>query len=67
MNEDLFNAEMRKFLKEFGVTSQREIEKSVYGWRDAGTLGQHGRFTVRAILEIDGEKRNVVDREISLG
>ena len=67
MNEDLFNTEMRKFLKEFGVTSQREIEKAVYGWRDEGTLAQHGRITVRAILEIDGARRNVVDREIPLG
>jgi hypothetical protein len=32
MNEDRFNTSVRKFLKEVGVTSQREIEKAV---RDA--------------------------------
>jgi hypothetical protein len=29
MNEDAFNTSIRKFLKEVGVTSQREIEKAV--------------------------------------
>ena len=29
MNEDRFNIEVRKFLKEVGVTSQREIERAV--------------------------------------
>lgn len=29
MDEDRFNIALRKFLKEVGVTSQREIEKAV--------------------------------------
>jgi hypothetical protein len=29
MNEDQFNIEGRKFLKEVGITSQREIERAV--------------------------------------
>ena len=29
MNEDLFNMEVRKFLKQLGVTAQREIEEAV--------------------------------------
>jgi hypothetical protein len=29
MNEDVFNMEVRKFLKTVGVTSQREIETAV--------------------------------------
>jgi 16S rRNA U516 pseudouridylate synthase RsuA-like enzyme len=29
MDEDRFNMELRKFLKEVGVTSQREIERVV--------------------------------------
>jgi hypothetical protein len=29
MNEDALNLEIRKFLKEVGITSQREIEKVV--------------------------------------
>jgi len=34
MDEDRFNIELRKFLKQVGVTSQREIEKAV---RDGST------------------------------
>jgi hypothetical protein len=37
MNEDVFNTSIRKFLKQVGVTSQREIEKSV---RDALAQGR---------------------------
>ena len=37
MNEDVFNTSIRKFLKQVGVTSQREIEKSV---RDAIAQGR---------------------------
>jgi hypothetical protein len=29
MNEDVFNASIRKFLKSLGVSAQREIEKTV--------------------------------------
>ena len=29
MDEEFFNLELRKFLKRFGITSQREIEQSV--------------------------------------
>jgi hypothetical protein len=37
IDEDRLNIEIRKFLKQVGVTSQREIEKSV---RDAAASGQ---------------------------
>jgi Family of unknown function (DUF6494) len=30
MKEDVFNTSIRKLLKEFGVTAQREIEKAVH-------------------------------------
>lgn len=45
MDEDRFNISVRKFLKEVGVTSQREIEKAV---REA--LGS-GRLDATATLE----------------
>ncbi|HEY0570038.1 MAG TPA: DUF6494 family protein [Enterovirga sp.] len=37
MDEDRFNIQIRKFLKEVGVTSQREIEKLVREGRAAGS------------------------------
>lgn len=37
IDEDRLNIEIRKFLKQVGVTSQREIEKAV---RDAASSGR---------------------------
>lgn len=46
MNEDVFNMELRKFLKKVGVTAQREIETAV---RDAIASGRlSGRETLQA-------------------
>ena len=38
MNEDIFNMELRKFLKKVGVTSQREIEQAVRAGLESGAL-----------------------------
>jgi hypothetical protein len=38
MNEDILNNEIRKFLKQVGVTSQREIEKAVRAAIESGKL-----------------------------
>jgi 16S rRNA U516 pseudouridylate synthase RsuA-like enzyme len=38
MNEDTLNLEIRKFLKEVGVTSQREIEKIVRSGKVRGNI-----------------------------
>ena len=39
MNEDRFNIEVRKFLKEVGITSQREIEGAVRRALEDGRIG----------------------------
>ncbi len=50
MNEDVFNMQIRKFLKRVGIQSQREIEKSV---RDALESGQlTGSETLNAKVEL---------------
>lgn len=63
MNEDIFNIQIRKFLKTVGVTTQREIEKAVRAaladGRLAGdeTLRAQARVTVGGIdltVDIDG-------------
>ncbi len=46
MNDDVFNMELRKFLKKVGVTSQREIEQAVREAVAAGTLS--GSETLKA-------------------
>ena len=46
MDEEVFNMQLRKFLKNVGVTSQREIEGAVRAALEDGTL--KGDETVKA-------------------
>jgi hypothetical protein len=54
MNQEAFNLELRRFLKRFGVTAQREIEKAVEAALRRGTLTGHEVLPVRATLTIPG-------------
>jgi len=54
MNEDIFNMELRKFLKKVGVTSQREIEQSVRDAIEAGKLKGSETLNARITLTIEG-------------
>jgi hypothetical protein len=54
MNEEQFNLDIRKFLKHFGVTAQREIEKAVAGAIADGRLKGHETLKARAVLELEG-------------
>lgn len=67
MNEDVFNMEIRKFLKRVGVTSQREIEKAVQAAGSDGRLGDKGTIMLRMTLEAPeiGLRHEITD-EISL-
>ena len=63
MNEDKFNMSLRKFLKQVGVTSQREIERIV---REK-SLGQ-GKLKVKMVLTAAGTNLNhVVEEDLDLG
>jgi hypothetical protein len=67
MNQDVFNLDLRKFLKRFGVTAQREIERAVADAIEQGTLTGNETLSVRAVLTIPdvlGELR--IDGEIGL-
>ena len=67
MNEDVFNLDLRKFLKRFGVTAQREIERAVTEAIERGTIQGNETLSVRATLTIPdvlGELR--IDGEIGL-
>lgn len=67
MNEEVFNLDMRKFLKRFGVTAQREIERVVQEGIASGRLKGTETLRVEARLTIAGvEEEHVVDGEISL-
>lgn len=53
MNEDVFNMEVRKFLKKVGVTSQREIEQAVRSALASGTLSGKGKLKARVLLTVE--------------
>ena len=62
-NDEDFNMSMRKFLKQVGVTSQREIEEVV---RKEGLRGK-GVLKVKMVLTAEGTKLNhVVNGDIDL-
>jgi Family of unknown function (DUF6494) len=52
MNEDTFNASIRKFLKTLGVTGQREIEKAVRAALADGRLKGDETLGAKATIEI---------------
>jgi hypothetical protein len=67
MNEAVFNLELRKFLKGFGITSQREIERAVAAGLARGDLSGREVLPVRATLRIPGVLNEVhIDGEIAL-
>jgi hypothetical protein len=68
VNEETFNIEIRKFLKRFGITSQREIEKAVETALNEGRLHGNEVMRVQATLTIPGVLENLrIDGEIGLG
>jgi predicted lactoylglutathione lyase len=54
MNEDVFNMELRKFLKKVGVTSQREIEQTVREAIESGALSGNEILKAKVRLSIEG-------------
>ena len=67
MDQEVFNLELRKFLKRFGITSQREIEKAVEAALESGTLSGQEVLPVHATLSIPGVLEHVqIDGEIAL-
>ncbi len=52
MDEDRLNMEIRKFLKQLGVTSQREIEKAVRKADAAGRLAAAAPVAIAATVAI---------------
>jgi uncharacterized protein DUF6494 len=62
MDQDKFNLSLRKFLKEVGVTSQREIERVV---RERGL--DKGPLKVKAVVTAPGtDLKHVVEGRIEL-
>lgn len=67
MNDDVFNLDLRKFLKRFGVTAQREIERAVADALERGMLTGNETLSVRAVLTIPDVITELrIDGEIGL-
>jgi hypothetical protein len=67
MNEDVFNMSVRKFLKQVGITAQREIENAVREALSRGVLSGKVKLPAKAVVTLAGTDLNlVVDGEIEL-
>jgi hypothetical protein len=68
MNEDVFNASLRKFLKKVGITSQREVEKTVRDAVASGRLKGHENLSATMVLTVGGiNLSHEVTGDIELG
>lgn len=67
MNEEVFNIELRKFLKKVGITSQREIEQAVRDALGSGRLKGNERLKADVTLKIAQLNLTVdIDGQIAL-
>ena len=60
MDEEVFNMSVRKFLKQLGVTAQREIELAVRERLEAGDLTGDETLETTATVTIAGLPSDVV-------
>jgi hypothetical protein len=67
MDEDALNRSLRKFLKTVGVTSQREIEKSVRAGLESGRLKGGETLPAKAVVTLGGtDLQLTIDGDIEL-
>ena len=67
MDEDAFNLSVRKFLKQLGITAQRDIELGVRALVDEGRLAGDERLGARATVVVEGlDHEIVIEGEIAL-
>jgi hypothetical protein len=68
MNEEIFNTSLRKFLKQVGITSQREVEKAVRDALASGRLKGHEKLPAKMVLTLTGVSlSHEIAGEIDLG
>ena len=54
MDEERFNISLRKLLKHFGVTAQREVEKAVQAALASGKLTGRKPLQARIDMKVEG-------------
>ena len=60
MDEDAFNMSVRRFLKNLGITAQREIELAVREQLAAGALEGKTTLPARATVTVEGLPTEIV-------
>jgi hypothetical protein len=67
MDEERFNISLRKLLKHFGVTAQREVEKAVQAALDSGKLTGLEVLQARIDMKVEGLPTDIaVEGQIEL-
>ena len=54
MDEERFNMSLRRLLKQFGVTAQREVEKTVQAALESGALTGREVLQARITMVVEG-------------
>ncbi len=60
MDDERFNISLRKLLKHFGVTAQREVERAVDTALRAGELSGREALHARATMVVEGLDTDIV-------
>ena len=67
MNDEALNLTTRQFLKRFGITAQREIERAIRAGIEEGRLTGRETIPVRATLSMPGVLEEIeITGEIAL-
>ena len=67
MDPDVFNMQIRRFLKKVGIQSQREIEQAVHQGIESGSLQGDEKLHAEVILRVPGAGVDVIiEDEIAL-
>ena len=68
MDEERFNQSLRKLLKEFGITAQREVELAVRAALESGALRGGETLQARVTMTVERLQAPIqVDGRIELG
>jgi hypothetical protein len=59
MDEERFNLSLRRLLKQFGVTAQREVEKAVQAALESGALTGREALQARINMVVEGLPTNI--------
>ena len=67
MDEEVFNMQLRRFLKKVGIQSQRDIELAVRQGIETGTLASTDKLYAQVLLQVPAVGLKVtIEDEIAL-